>query len=102
MLSFRLVHEKWQHIEVGDVIKLESNHHVTVSYLGLFRQILQLKDKSGVCKIHARKQTYQLLPRTVNFFPHFDVCNSCNFFKHSDELGQISPPLVAIFFTSSP
>ena len=27
----RIVHEAWHNIKVGDIIKLESNHHVTVS-----------------------------------------------------------------------
>ena len=61
------------------------------------RLVSSLKDKSGVCKINARQQIYQLLLRTVNFFPDFGSCNSYRLVKHSDDLGQISSPLAAIF-----
>ena len=42
-----------------------------------------LKDKSGVGLSNARKQTYQLLPQIIKFFPQIKVCNSCEFVKHN-------------------
>ena len=40
-----------------------------------------LKDKSGAGMINARKETYHLLMRILNFFSHFEYFNCCRFQK---------------------
>eukprot|EP00794_Sanderia_malayensis_P010085 gene10085-11115_t len=42
----RIVEEKWQNVRVGDIIKLESNHHVTADIL-----LLSTSEPSGLCYI---------------------------------------------------
>ena len=43
--------------------------------------VLENKSVAGV--VNATKQTFQLLPQIMKFFPHIDVRNSCKFVKHS-------------------
>ena len=63
----------------------------------LFRNLVKLKDKSGVDKIIVKKQPYQLLNTSRQFFPCFHALNFHKLKINFRKLGQISSPFCILY-----